>query len=150
MRPTITEQLHQAVRVLGADVLPEVDGRYAAEPLRSVIAALEWIVERWETVVADLYAECDDWAALLGPAGSASASASERNRLPDDLGVALDALSAETATGARAPTFPAAHALNLRWRALVAEVVPVLDGAADPGSLPGDVRAQLLRHAQRW
>ncbi len=142
MRPTITEQLHQAVRVLGADVLPEVDGRYAAEPLRSVIAALEWIAERWETVVADLYAECDGWAALLGPAAVSV--------LPDDLGAAIEALSAEAANGARPPTFPAAHALNLRWRALVEQVVPALDVAATPGTLPGDVRAQLLRHAQRW
>ena len=143
MRPTITEQVRHAIRVLGAEVLPEVDGRYAAEPLRSVMAALEWIADHWETVVADLGEESDDWAALLGRAGARPYLAA--------VAAEIALLCDETAVPLRHPRFGPVHELNLRWRDLGARVIPIVDAAGesdpDAAALHRDMTAMLRTHA---
>jgi hypothetical protein len=142
VRPTPAEQLTGAARILEDLVLPEVQGRYAAEPLRSVITALQNLARRWDTTIADLVEENGDCASVVAPA-----LAPYRDRLPD-----LAALVAESSPEAspgpadRAPTFSAVHDLNTRWRALLAEAVPLVQ--ADPAA-HAVVRDHLRRYIDR-
>jgi hypothetical protein len=116
MRPTVGEQLSGAARILEDIVLPEVDGRYAATPLRSVISALDGLATRWETVIPDLMEENDDCARSVAPLLAPYA-----DRLPD-----LASLTASPEPGSPYPVFAEIHARNLRWRAVVAAALPLV------------------------
>jgi hypothetical protein len=140
VRPTVGEQLAGAARILEELVLPEVEGRYAATPLRSVITALEGLAVRWETVIADLMEENDDGERVVAPLLAPYA-----DRLPD-----LAALLAEAANGAAAagpyPVFADVHERNLRWRAVVAEALPLVQ---DDPPVHSGLRAHLRKYAER-
>ena len=137
MRPTVGEQLAGAAQILEQFVLPEVAGRYAAVPLQSVITALQGLATRWETVIADLMEENDDGVAVVAPLLSGYA-----DRLPD-----LAPLLAESATPpARYPVFAEVHERNLRWRALVAAALPLVQ---DDPEVHAGLRAHLLKYAER-
>ncbi len=138
MRPTVGEQLAGAARILEELVLPEVEGRYAAVPLRSVITALEGLSTRWETVIADLLEENDDGVAVVAPLLAPYAS-----RLAD-----LAALVAEAAVPASSPypVFAEVHERNLRWRAVVAAALPLVQ---DDPEVHAGLRAHLAKYAER-
>jgi hypothetical protein len=138
MRPTVGEQLAGAAKVLEDFVLPEVEGRYAAVPLRTVITALQDLATRWETVIADLMEENDDGVKVVAPLLAPYAS-----RLPS-----LAALLAEAAApgGSPYPVFAEVHARNLRWRALVAEALPLVQ---DDPEVHAGLRAHLRKYMER-
>jgi hypothetical protein len=136
MRPTVTEQLSGAARILEDLVLPEVDGRYAAVPLRSVITALEGLARRWETVIADLMEENDDCATVVAPL-----LASLGDRLPE-----LASLVADDGAGSRYPTFAEVHERNDRWRAVLARAVPLVQ---DDPATHAVIRAHLRKYVER-
>ena len=132
------EQLAGAAKVLEDFVLPEVDGRYAAVPLRTVITALQGLSTRWETVIADLMEENDDGVAVVAPLLAPYAS-----RLPD-----LAALLAEAAAPPASPypVFAEVHERNLRWRAVVAAALPLVQ---DDPEVHAGLRAHLAKFAER-
>jgi hypothetical protein len=136
MRPTVGEQLAGAARILEEFVLPEVEGRYAATPLRTVISALEGLSTRWETVIADLMEENDACARSLAPLLAPYA-----DRLPD-----LAALVGSPEPGTPYPVFGDVHERNLRWRAVVAAAVPLVQ---DDPPVHAAVRAHLRTYAER-
>jgi hypothetical protein len=136
MRPTVGEQLAGAARILEDLVLPEVEGRYAAVPLRSVITALDGLSVRWETVIADLMEENDDCATVVAPLLAPYA-----DRLPD-----LAALTAPSAPASPYPVFAEVHERNLRWRALVSDALPLVQ---DDPAVHAALRAHLRKFAER-
>jgi hypothetical protein len=134
----VGEQLAGAAKVLEDFVLPEVEGRYAAVPLRTVITALQGLSTRWETVIADLMEENDDGVAVVAPL-----LAPYSDRLPD-----LAALVAE-AGGPPAspyPVFAEVHERNLRWRAVVSAALPLVQ---DDPEVHAGLRAHLRKYAER-
>ena len=136
MRPTVGEQLAGAARILEEFVLPEVEGRYAATPLRTVISALDGLSTRWETAIADLMEENDDCARVVAPLLAPYA-----DRLPD-----LAALVGSPEPGRPYPVFAEVHERNLRWRAVVADAVPLAQG--DP-PVHTALRSHLRKFAER-
>jgi hypothetical protein len=131
-------QLAGAAKVLEDFVLPEVAGRDAAVPLRAVITALQGLATRWETVIADLMEENDDGVAVVAPLLAPYA-----DRLP-----ALAALlaSASEPPPSPYPVFAEVHERNLRWRALVAEALPLVQ---DDPEVHAGLRAHLRKYAER-
>ena len=138
MRPTVGEQLAGAAQILEQFVLPEVEGRYAAVLLRTVITALSGLSTRWETVIADLLEENDDSAAVVAPLLASWAA-----QLPS-----LASLVAEAAAPPASPypVFSEVHERNLRWRALVAEALPLVQ---DDPDVHAALRAHLRKYAER-
>jgi hypothetical protein len=138
VRPTVGEQLAGAARILEDLVLPEVEGRYAAVPLRSVITALDGLAVRWETVIADLMEENDDGVAVVAPLLAPYA-----DRLPE-----LPALVAAAAAPPASPypVFADLHERNLRWRALVTAALPLVQH--DP-PVHTALRAHLRKYMER-
>jgi hypothetical protein len=140
VRPTVGEQLAGAARILEDLVLPEVEGRYAAEPLRSVISALAGLAVRWETVTADLMEENDDGVRVVAPLLAPYA-----DRLPDLAALLAEAANGSTAAGP-SPVFAEVHERNLRWRAVVAAALPLVQ---DDPAVHAGLRAHLRKFMER-
>ena len=68
MRPSLTEQINGARRVLVDLVEPELDDPYVKEQVAHAAAALERAAGRWTTVLAELVTDIRELEAVLGEA----------------------------------------------------------------------------------
>lgn len=66
MRPTLTEQIEGARRVLVELVAPEVSDPYAQEQVAYAVSALEHAAVRWPHVLPDLVADVRALEEVLG------------------------------------------------------------------------------------
>ena len=66
MRPTLSEQIEGARRVLVELVAPEVSDPYTQEQVTYAAAALEHAAARWPHVLPDLVADIRELEAVLG------------------------------------------------------------------------------------
>ncbi|WP_420639117.1 hypothetical protein [Candidatus Poriferisocius sp.] len=68
MRPSLTEQINGARRVLVDLVEPELDDPYVKEQVAHAAATLERAAGRWTTVLAELVTDIRELEAVLGVA----------------------------------------------------------------------------------
>jgi hypothetical protein len=138
MRPTISEQLAGASRLLEQFIAPELSDRYAAALLANIIDDLRMLEASWADVLPFLHWDSTATAALL-----AEARPDTRPPLRDT----IDALTAET-PGVAVLDFAAAQAHNDRLRQAIVDYL-AHDESAQP-ALRDRITAHLVERAARY
>lgn len=132
MRPTVTEQLQGAARVLRDVVAPHVTDANAAEQLGHTATALDALAAGWDRYAATVLADLHELEALLAELDPGHVPGVP---LPDP---------------AALPTAAELDERHTARRAELSALIERLHGApGDPGALTA-VRAQLLRSADRF
>ncbi len=124
MRPTISEQLAGAARILDEVVAPHVGDANAAEQLGHVVSLLDGVATGWATFLPRLHADARELHALLATI--------DPEPLP---GPPTDVLDIE-----------ALDAHHTALRARLAELIPTVDA---PAASSG-IRAYLNSHVARF